>query len=413
MILGKVNELRNVRPRGNFVKAIITTLKNTQEIHDFDMNPDLLCFTNGVYDLARGEFRDGRKNDYCSQVVPYDWSASSEDSTAKLMVFINKIMPFEDERDCLLTSLSSSVGGRLLENILILTGKGRNGKDTLITGLLNSALGNDTYYNNSTSVLTQNTKGGISQEKANMHKKRCVVYAEPSKEEPLKCANLKEISGCPTLTGRGIYSKITTIHNFSTTIIHTNAIPDLVGGDEAIYNRLVIFPFRSLFRTQEKIDEFPEDTQHLYLVDSYYKSKEFLEENKLVFMNVLLTYYQKFKQNKYLITNIPKTMRELTKAYMADSDDFVNWFYTEYEVGDNKNDVVKIKDVYGLYKDSDLYKNLNKKEKRKNNKDKLIKDIEANPSMKAFFKVINKVFVLIKHRRKTEEVSDDSDEDEE
>lgn len=110
-----------------------------------------------------------------------------------------------------------------------------------------------------------------------MHKKRCVVYAEPSKDEPLKCANLKEITGCPTLTGRGIYSKTTTNQNFSTTIIHTNVIPELDTVDEAIANRLVIFPFRSLFRTQEKIDEYPPDTENLHLVDSYYKSGGFLE----------------------------------------------------------------------------------------------------------------------------------------
>ena len=65
------------------------------------------------------------------------------------MQFIDKIMPHEDERDCLLTSLSSALGGRLLENVLILTGKGRNGKDTLISGLLNATLGGDIYYNNS------------------------------------------------------------------------------------------------------------------------------------------------------------------------------------------------------------------------------------------------------------------------
>jgi phage/plasmid-associated DNA primase len=411
-LLGNVNSLRNVRPRTNYVKAIVTALKNTQEKSDFDMNPDLLCFKNGVYDLASDEFRDGRKNDYCSQIVPYEWSESSSADKEKLMQFIDKIMPHEDERDCLLTSLSSALGGRLLENVLILTGKGRNGKDTLISGLLNATLGGDIYYNNSTSVLTQNTKGGISQEKANMHKKRCVVYAEPSKDEPLKCANLKEITGCPTLTGRGIYSKTTTIQNFSTTIIHTNAIPELDTVDEAIANRLVIFPFRSLFRTQEKIDEYPPDTENLHLVDSYYKSGEFLEENKLVFLNILLSYYKKFKQNKYLITNIPATMRELAKAYMVESDDFVNWFYTEYELTTSETDIIKLKDVYSLYRMSDLYQNLNKKDKRKNNYSKMTRDIEANPNIKPFYRarLRNMFSVLLKHKKKIDEVSDDEDE---
>lgn len=103
-LLKKVNSLRNVRPRTNYVKAIITTLKFTQEEGEFDMNPDLLCFKNGVYDLGLDQFRAGRKGDFCSQVVPYEWSESSAEDTEHLMEFIDKIMP-PQRRERLLTNL--------------------------------------------------------------------------------------------------------------------------------------------------------------------------------------------------------------------------------------------------------------------------------------------------------------------
>ena len=153
-MLEKINRLRNCRPRANFIKAIVMTVSMTQSKGKFDSDPDLLCFTNGVYDLKNECFRDGKKEDMCSQIVPYDWSTSTEAEEAELMKLITKIMPHDDEKECLLTSLSSCLDGRLLEYVLIMIGKGRNGKDTLITGLLKSSLGDDNYYNNDVKLLT-------------------------------------------------------------------------------------------------------------------------------------------------------------------------------------------------------------------------------------------------------------------
>jgi phage/plasmid-associated DNA primase len=418
-LLKKINNFRNCKPRSNYIKAIINTLKNTQPKGEFDHNPNLICFENGVYDLESNQFRDGKKEDLCSQVVPYDWEPSTPSQIDNLMKWIDQIMPLQDEKDCLLRCLSSCLTGRLLENIIILTGKGRNGKDTLITGLLHETLGPDLYYNCSTSVITQATKGGISQEKANMHKKRAVIYSEPSKDEVLRCANLKEVSGCPELTGRALYSKRTSIINNSTSIIHTNAIPNLDHVDDAIFNRLVIFQFRALFRTQEKYDEYPEGTEYLYLTNTYYKSQEFLETNRLVFMNILIKYYEQFQRDKYLIVNIPKTMQDLTKGYLCESDDFVNWFNTEYQITPRGEDYIKMKDVYALYRSSDLYQNLNKKEKRRNNKDSLIKEIQNNPNLKPYYRdrieINGKTLrsVIIKHTIKEPDSDDDDDNNDE
>lgn len=391
LLFKKINSLRNCKPRIGYTKAIIEKLKRKQFLRkqdtEFDMNPDLICFQNGVYDLAEGAFRSGKKEDFCSNVVPYDWHTSPPEEIDNLMKFINKIMPHEDERDCLLRALSSTLCGRLLEYIIILTGKGRNGKDTLITGLLKSALGEDLYYNNSVSLLTNPNKSGISQEKANMDKKRAVIYAEPGKNDILKCDTLKELTGCPQLNGRGIYSKKTTIQNNATSIIHCNAVPQVDVVDDALANRLVIVPFRALFRTEEKIKEFPEGTQHLHLVDTYYKSREFLEKNKVVFLNILLMYYKIFKEDGYVIKDIPSTMREKTAVYLADSDDFMNFVDEKYERTKNKDDYISVgKDLYIQFKQSDLYSNLTKKEKRKCNQKKMLQEINDNPNLLPFYR---------------------------
>jgi phage/plasmid-associated DNA primase len=415
-LLSNVNRLRNVAPRKNYIAQIMNTLKITQTPVEFDNKPNLLCFTNGVYDLDTDTFRAVRKEDYISQVINYDYKVSSKQETDALMTWITQIMPKEDERDCLLRALSSCLYGKVLENVIILTGQGRNGKDTLITGLLSKTLSNELYYNNSTSVITTPYKGGVCQERANMDKKRTVVYSEPSKNETLKCANLKELTGCPTLNSRGLYSTKTTIQNFATTLILTNAIPTLDVVDNAISNRLVIIPFRSIFLTEDSIRELPEGQENVFPVNTYYKTEEFISKSKLPFMNILLTYFKDFRRDGYILTRISQPMRELSKAYMSESDDFVNWLYSVYEKTNDAHAYVKMKEVYARYKTSDLYENLSKKDKRKNNYEKLNKDVKENPNLRVFhcarieIRGRNITNVLLGHRTKVEEPSDDDEE---
>ncbi len=98
------------------------------------------------------------------------------------------------------------------------------------------------------SLLLNQNKSGISQEKANMDKKRAVIYAEPGKN----------------------------IQNQATSIIHCNAIPQVDVVDAALANGIVVVPFRAFFGVKEQLDKFPEGTHYIHPVNTYYKSPEFL-----------------------------------------------------------------------------------------------------------------------------------------
>jgi phage/plasmid-associated DNA primase len=392
------HKLRNVKTSSNYISKIKTQLLHTRTPIEFDVKPHLLAFTNGVYNLLENTFRDGVRQDYVSMNVGYDYHTSTKAENDYICNFIEQILPIEDVRDCCLRCLSSCLYGKVLENVIMFSGEGRNGKDTLITGLLNHSLGGNSaagdaglYYASSTSVITAPYKGGISQERANMNKKRAVIYSEPSKSDTLKCANLKELTGCPTLNSRGIYSSKTTIQNHGTTLILTNAIPAMDIVDNAINERTIIVPFRCSFLTKERIDELkdvnPEACEEglVHPVNTFYKSNEFLEANKLPFINLLIRYFADFKRDGYIITRIPKAMLDLKKIYMSDSDDFVSWFYETFEKTDDRNDYVKMKHVRTNFVNSDLYNNLNKKERRKSTYEKLSSAVKANPTLKLYW----------------------------
>jgi phage/plasmid-associated DNA primase len=383
-VLKKLIKLRNNNTKKGIIEEFKAAVKLEKDM--FDLNPDMLGFKNGTYDLKNMVFRDARKDDYISLIINYDYRVSTDDEMKKFMNFIDTVMPVPEERDFLLKALSSGLGGRTLENILILTGSGRNGKDTLLSYLMKEALDRNLFYYNNNTVITGNNSSGVNQEKCNMDKKRCVLFSEPNKDCNLKNNTLKEISGCKQINARGLYSKNTETILHATNIILCNKIPTLDNVDEAISQRLLVIPFRSLFRKLEDIKKLPEGTKYVYEVNSYYKEAEFIHENKLPFINLLLTYYSQFKADGYILRNPPKSIVELSSAYMCESDDFLNWFNEQFEKTDQVTDCVKMIDLYEYFRCSDLYTNMTKKEKRTMNRKKLTDEIASNPNLRTHYR---------------------------
>ena len=64
---------------------------------------------------------------------------------------------------------------------------------------------------------------------------------------------------------------------------------------------------------------------------------------------------------------VPEVVKVRSKEYVVENEDFFGWFNEKYVItNDDKNDVVRVKDVFNNYKNSDFYYHLTKKEKRKN-----------------------------------------------
>ncbi len=362
------------------------SIKFRIEIRDdiFDVNPYLLGFTNGTYDLNLDEFRKGNKLDYISLVVPYDYEKI--DDLTMAYDFINKVMPIEDERDFLLKTLSTCLDGKLLENFIFHLGNGRNGKDTLCTSIMKAVLGEDLYYEAPNNILTENLKTGANPEVANMHKKRMVIFNEPKKTSTLNCATVKQLTGCENMPVRNLYKSNNKTRICATMQSLLNKLLPMDSPDDAMLNRLFVIPFRAMFRKEEDLAELPEDTKYAYVVDSYYKSSEFLDSIKMMMMNILLAYYKIFRNEGRILKNAPKSIRDASKQYLSDSDEFVGWFKDIYEITNSENDYIKMKDIYDRFKCSDLWNNMNKAERRKMNKSKLEADIRESPTLRSFYK---------------------------
>ena len=161
-----------------------SNIDNSPEEGDFhkklDKNPYLLGFTNGVYDLKKFEFRDGKPEDYLSMSVGYSYQKTPTADLGHIKKFFEDIQPEKELREFLLTFLGSCLIGIQKDEIYtIFTGIKRNGKTTCIE-LLNLALGDDYFGAIDTSFLTKARpeSNAAQPELIEIQKKRVVVTSE-------------------------------------------------------------------------------------------------------------------------------------------------------------------------------------------------------------------------------------------
>ncbi len=376
----------------SFREKLLKDVADITESKDiFDENPNLLGFTNGVYDLLTDTFREHKEDDYVSRIIPYDYKEAKDADVSSLLEWFDSFMPIREEREFLLKLLSSTIYGKYLQNIVFFSGRGGNGKDCLVD-LMKKTLGPDLMYIGScTSLCSEKT--GPNPEVANMNMKRCVVFNEPDQNKLLQASILKTISGSSTINARGLYQKECDTKLQATSIILCNEKPRMTEISEAVARRIIVVLFRALFKSRDEIADMPEGTLYMREVNTYYNSDEFRSKYKYAMLHLLLKYFRLFRADGYKLDNVPQSIRDAGKEYLADSDDFMNWFETKYSRSEEKEDFVQMKDVYQEFQKSDLWENLPKKERRVQTKKKVCSSVERNPNLRGFYRDRHTVYI--------------------
>jgi putative DNA primase/helicase len=213
---------------------------------NFDDKWWLLGFNNIVYDLKEQEFRKYKYDDYIATTTGYDWREPTEEELKTVNNLINLIFPVEDERELYLQILSTGLDGRCLEKFIIANASGGNGKG-LINDLCLAAVGNYGLLGNN-SILFESSKTGSNPEKANMHKKRLIIFREPASKNKFQNAVIKELTGGGTFSARTHHEKETQKELNLTMIIEANKRPLLSEEpQEAELRRIIDINFRSTF----------------------------------------------------------------------------------------------------------------------------------------------------------------------
>jgi len=285
-----------------------------------DSNCSLIGFDNGVYDLERFEFRDGRPDDYISfstgcTYIPY---RESHPIIADIKKFFNATHPREDVRNYVLHTLSDCLSGHIrYERLNVWTGSGSNGKSITIA-LMEKAFG-DYCCKFPVTLLTRQraASNAATSEIARAKGRRLGVLQEPCENEHLNIGLMKELSGGDTIQCRELYKPPVEWRPQFKLFLQCNHLPTVPSDDGGTWRRIRVVEFGSKFVPKpdpEKPNEFPMDID--------LKSKLDIWKEHFISMLVHI-YVSRFGQ----IIEDPESVTAFTRQYQRDNDhlaDFVD-----------------------------------------------------------------------------------------
>jgi P4 family phage/plasmid primase-like protien len=324
--------------KNNIVTEAACIFSDKTFLSNLDANYNLIGFDNGAYDLNKFEFRKGVPEDYISMSVGYNYNSIHTDKYNDLQVFLNDIMPDDNEREYMLTYLAICLIGNQFELFTILTGNGRNGKSKLVE-LLGLTFG-DYFEAVQSQLFTRPRPDANSPDPGllNLQKKRIVIASEPEKNNKLNSGFIKFVTGRDSTTLRNCHSNdmIKFVPKFATFLI-CNDIPECDDIDNAFSKRLRCINFPTEF-----VDEPKKDNQKKLNT----KINESFEYWKLDFMLLLIEYYKKYTYANKLVPT--ENILKWTNQYKENTDIYLQFLNEKTEYSESSN--VHCSELYETFK---------------------------------------------------------------
>jgi putative DNA primase/helicase len=224
---------------------------------EFDTDPFLLNCPNGTVDLRTGQLRPHRRADYITQLCPtrYDqkatcptWEKFLRDIFArdeKMIVFIQRLLGY---------GLTGSVSERILP---IFYGGGANGKSTLLN-TFTAVLGDDYARPAPASLLMCKRNESHPTEIASLFRKRFVSCIETKDGARMNEELIKQLTGNDKLTARRMREDFWDFDPTHKLVVATNHKPQVLGQDDAIWDRIRLVPFNVRFAEDQRDKELPQ-----------------------------------------------------------------------------------------------------------------------------------------------------------
>jgi putative DNA primase/helicase len=220
----------------------------------FDQNDWLLNFPNGTLDLASGDFRECRKEDYITKTIPFEYDDLIRATCPQWMQFLSEVFPGKYAE--IIPYLQRAVGycltGDTTEQCLwLLIGKGRNGKGVFIHTL--EKMMGEYYRNADWQTFTHHRSQGleIREDILRLKDARFVAASENDKTVRLAENIVKTVTGDDTVTARKQYHGSQDFKPKFKLWLASNHEPKIIGQDDGIWSRLRYVEFTVSFLGRE------------------------------------------------------------------------------------------------------------------------------------------------------------------
>jgi hypothetical protein len=374
--------MRNSGARQGYIKDIIAFSTNNNI--KFDSNKFLFAFNNKIYDLNKKCFVEPDPSQYISKSCGYDYNDTYDKKyITELSNVIDSVFPNKEIKEYYLTYLSTGLSGIHMEEFMIATGVGGNGK-SMINGLMMNTIG-EYGYEVPSIAFTKEIKDGPNAELACLHNVRFALTSEPDIKKKFCCSTIKSITGNDTLAVRLLHSNKVGIDLLCSIVCEGNDIPDFDEVNQAVNRRVRASVFETVAIDKSDYDKLDEDDKicgKYTIKNPYYKTFEFKEQYRQAFFHILCDYFETFQNNNYSLTAMPSKCKSKVVSLFAASDGIYSWFEEIYEAVSKEDYAtsvpIPISEVYSKFSSSTYFMRLPKTEQRKLNRKNFVEKVTTN-----------------------------------
>jgi P4 family phage/plasmid primase-like protien len=342
--------LKTTSFKDNIVKECSELFLDTKFYDKLDNNLMLMGVQNGVLDLERREFREGRPDDYICKKCDVNYIETDmadpefRDKINMVERFFQQILPIESVRKYLLLRFASCLTGHDDEKFPILTGTGGNGK-TILLEFLQSIFG-EYSCTVSTTIFTQRSgsSSAASPEIARIRGVRLISAEETEEGSSLNVAKMKELTGGNKITTRKLFEDIEEFKPQAHWFLVCNNLPKITSDDGGTWRRVRVVHFPSSF-VEDPSDPMYEGTPYVFQRDEHVGEK--LYECREAFFSYLFNhYYPEFKRLGAI--REPSEVMMTTNSYRQENDHFFQ--YIKDRIIKSPNSVVKISELHNDFR---------------------------------------------------------------
>jgi len=358
----------------------------------FDSDKHLFAFNNKIYDLENQCFIEPDPSQYISKSCGYDYDDNYDEKyKPDLTKVIDSVFPDKDIKDYYLTFLATGLSGIHMEEFMIATGVGGNGK-SMINGLMMTTIGEYGYEVPST-CFTKEIKDGANPELARLNGVRFALTSEPDSKKKFSCSAIKSITGNETLPVRLLHSNNVGIDLVCSLVCEANDVPDFDEVNQAVNRRVRASVFETVALDKCEYDKLDEDDKACgkYTIKKpEYKTTEFKQNHRQALFMILCDYFKQFKENGYALTAMPAKCKSKVVSLFAASDGIYSWFEEIYQPvkADEylTSTPISLNEIYTQFSSSQYFMRLPKTEQRKLNRKNFVEKITTNLFLQKFLK---------------------------
>lgn len=345
-IVKKLNEGVNLN---NILRFLRPVINDPLFIKIKDVHPYLLSCKNGVVDLKTGILRCRIPDDNitkCSEVA-YDEHSRVDEFDS----FVRQITSSEEGEDIeLYNYIRWSIGYALQGNpvkkmFFILYGeKGYNGKSLFLNTIKNVLEFYAVAMDKSVVVNTPGKTGGShSTEICQLENSRLGILSETKEDDVINDGQMKQLTGITDkLSVREIYGKQKEFTPTFVPFISSNHKLKINLKDQAMYERLILIPFRLSFMENPNPKNAWEKRGDPLLAEKFEKNKEGIL-NWLVKASVY--YHQNYNMPP------PDVVMKAKQEYRKEMDDYADFISRYITITGDKKDCVVMVDILKSYKE--------------------------------------------------------------